>query len=89
MLEKIARVYDPNLVMVQHRIKNDTLEFQGYFYAFAAKVEVRIFFPPSLINFIFHITILYISILFIHFLDITRHNCNCLRISVIRARQKV
>ncbi|SCM09854.1 fam-a protein [Plasmodium chabaudi adami] len=38
--EKIARVYDPNLVMVQHRIKNDTLEFQGYFYAFAAKVEI-------------------------------------------------
>ncbi|VEV55842.1 fam-a protein [Plasmodium vinckei vinckei] len=38
--EKIVRVYDPNLVMVQHRIKNDIRSFQGYFYALSAKAEI-------------------------------------------------
>ncbi|VTZ78197.1 fam-a protein [Plasmodium yoelii] len=37
---KIARVYTPNLVMIQQRYKNGNLERQKYFYALAAKFEI-------------------------------------------------
>ncbi|ETB56672.1 hypothetical protein YYC_05492 [Plasmodium yoelii 17X] len=38
--EKVARVYNPNLIMVQHRLRSDTVSLQGYFYALAIKLEL-------------------------------------------------
>ncbi|CAD2102572.1 fam-a protein [Plasmodium vinckei brucechwatti] len=37
---KIVRVYDPNLVMIQHRYTNRAQSIQGYFYALAKKTQV-------------------------------------------------
>ncbi|ETB62117.1 hypothetical protein YYC_01117 [Plasmodium yoelii 17X] len=37
---KIVRVYNPNLVMVQHRYKDRSTDRQKYFYALAAKVKI-------------------------------------------------
>ncbi|ETB56372.1 hypothetical protein YYC_05801 [Plasmodium yoelii 17X] len=37
---KIARVYNPNLVMIQQRYENDSSTRQKYFYALAAKTEI-------------------------------------------------
>ncbi|CAD2096526.1 fam-a protein [Plasmodium vinckei lentum] len=38
---KIARVYDPNLVIIQHRYKKDFLGRQKYFYALVKKVQIK------------------------------------------------
>ncbi|VEV54917.1 fam-a protein [Plasmodium vinckei vinckei] len=37
---KIVRVYNPNLVMVQQRYKQDSKDRQKYFYALAKKVQI-------------------------------------------------
>ncbi|ETB58043.1 hypothetical protein YYC_04136 [Plasmodium yoelii 17X] len=37
---KIVRVYNPNLVMVQQRYKDNSTDCQKYFYALAAKFEI-------------------------------------------------
>ncbi|CAD2089762.1 fam-a protein [Plasmodium vinckei brucechwatti] len=37
---KIARVYNPNLVMVQQRYKKNSKENQKYFYALAKKIQI-------------------------------------------------
>ncbi|WBY54591.1 fam-a protein [Plasmodium yoelii yoelii] len=38
--EKVVRAYSPNLMMIQHRYKNDDISFHGYYYALAKKVQV-------------------------------------------------
>ncbi|EAA18914.1 hypothetical protein, partial [Plasmodium yoelii yoelii] len=40
ILRKIARVYNPNLVMIQQRYKSRRFGCQKYFYALAAKFEI-------------------------------------------------
>ncbi|SCM13546.1 fam-a protein [Plasmodium chabaudi adami] len=37
---KFVRVYNPNLVMIQHRYKNRAQSAQGYYYAFAKKAQI-------------------------------------------------
>ncbi|CXJ06159.1 fam-a protein [Plasmodium berghei] len=37
---KVVRVYDPSLVIIQHRYINHTRSIQGYFYSLAKKVEI-------------------------------------------------
>ncbi|CAD2097421.1 fam-a protein [Plasmodium vinckei petteri] len=37
---KIVRVYNPNLVMIQHRYKKKSGSSHKYFYAFATKVQI-------------------------------------------------
>ncbi|SCM06450.1 fam-a protein [Plasmodium chabaudi chabaudi] len=37
---KFARVYNPNLVMIQHRYKNRTQSARGYYYAIAKKAQI-------------------------------------------------
>ncbi|CAD2085905.1 fam-a protein [Plasmodium vinckei brucechwatti] len=41
---KIVRVYNPNLVMIQQRYKKSDLDNEKYFYALAAKIDVRKYF---------------------------------------------
>ncbi|EAA19807.1 hypothetical protein [Plasmodium yoelii yoelii] len=38
--QKVVRAYSPNLMMIQHRYKNDDISFHGYYYALAKKVQV-------------------------------------------------
>ncbi|CAD2099531.1 fam-a protein [Plasmodium vinckei] len=38
---KIARVYDPNLVIIQHRYKKGFMSHQKYFYALAKKAQIE------------------------------------------------
>ncbi|CAD2099632.1 fam-a protein [Plasmodium vinckei brucechwatti] len=37
---KVARVYTPNLILVQYRYRNDNESFQRYFYALAVKQQI-------------------------------------------------
>ncbi|CAD2088703.1 fam-a protein [Plasmodium vinckei brucechwatti] len=37
---KIVRVYNPNLVMIQHRYKKKSMDRQKYFYALATKTQI-------------------------------------------------
>ncbi|CAD2097424.1 fam-a protein [Plasmodium vinckei] len=38
--EKVEHQYSPDLVMIQHRYTNDTMMFNGYYYALAKKYQI-------------------------------------------------